>query len=232
MSASHVALHSVTRRPYRIDATVTVSKSPLDGLGSVMVVKRQRTVSEQGAPADNVYKVVSGALRTVRLLPDGRRHVANFLLPGDFFGLAEHDEYTHSVEAVADTTVIRYPRPAIERLLLTSGPASRHLLGLVCGQLSAAQDRLLLLGRKSAIERLATFLLALADRESSNRTRATAVDLPMNRGDIADYLGMTVETVSRVLTYLRRRRIIQIENVNRIVFLRRDALEDLSLGEA
>ena len=200
----------------------------LDRLGTVASIERGRVVVHAGDPAEHVFKVLSGALRAVRLLPDGRRSVTEFLLPGDYVGLAENSEYSQTIEAVADAKVTKYARRRFEAFLDSDARAGRHFFGLVCGDLTAAQDRLLLLGRKSATERVATFLLAIADRKADD---AGEVDLPMTRGDIADYLGLTIETVSREISQLRAKHIIDVVNTNRIVFTDRSALEDIGAGE-
>jgi CRP-like cAMP-binding protein len=100
----------------------------------------------------------------------------------------------------------------------------------VCKALSATQDQLLLLGRKSALERMATFLLALADRKGGKA--GADLELPMNRSDVADYLGLTIETVSRLITRLRSLKIIDTPDAHRILILEPDALRDLSAGQA
>ena len=203
--------------------------SVLDRFGARIVVARNRAVIEEGDPADHVFKVVAGALRMVRVLPDGRRHLSDFLMPDAYFGMTDTDAYTHSVEAVSDATLLWYPRHKFEAMLNGNASMSRHFLGVVSGQLAATQQRLLLLGRMTATERLATFLLGMADRKTGT---GPEVELPMNRGDIADYLGLTVETVSRGLTQLRSRRIIDLPTPNHILFLRREALEQISAGDA
>jgi CRP-like cAMP-binding protein len=206
--------------------------SPLDKVGASVAYARGRTIVEQGNPAEYVYKVVSGALRKVSLLPDGRRHIISFLMPGDFFGFAEGAEYAHTVEAVADVTLVRYSRRGFEAVLEQDPRAGRHFLGLVCKALSATQDQLLLLGRKSALERMASFLVALSERIGASHKAGAEFDLPMNRSDVADYLGLTIETVSRLVTRLRSLGIIDTPDAHRIVILKRDALEDLSSGNA
>ncbi len=204
----------------------------LDRLGSVVLANRNTAVIEEGDRAEYVFKVVAGALRTVRLLPDGRRHVANFLLPGDFFGFTETDTYTQGVEAVADATLVRYPRSSVEKVMETDPSLARRFLTMICGQLASTQDRLLLLGRKTAVERLATFLLAMAERTCTEQGDDREVDLPMSRGDIADYLGLTVETVSRVLSQLRSTKVIDLPSATHIVFLKQQALREMSAGAA
>ncbi len=205
----------------------------LDRLGSTFLCRKGQSVAQQGDRAVNVFKVVSGALRVVRLMPDGRRHIASFLMPGDFFGFADVERYGHSVEAIADSTLLRYTRSGLEGYLDRDMQARRQVFGVMCRELSAVQDHLLLLGRKTATERLATFLLAMADRRSPRGScEDRQVELPMNRSDVADYLGLRIETVCRVLADLKQRRVIDMLDVHSIVILRRDTLEDLSAGDS
>ncbi len=220
-------------RPTHLRPVPAASPSAvLDQIGTTVSYARGKTIIEEGNPAEYVYKVVTGALRKIRLLADGRRHINSFLMPGDFFGFAEGHDYSHTVEAVADVTLVRYARRGFDAVLENDPRASRHFLGLVSRTLSATQDHLLLLGRKSALERMATFLLALSDRRGADRNSGAELDLPMNRSDVADYLGLTIETVSRLITRLRSLRVIDTPDAHRIVILKRDALEDLSTDEA
>lgn len=195
----------------------------LQAIGTTLNASRGKTIVHDGDPSLYVFKLVGGALRAVRLLPDGRRCITGFRLPGDFFGFTDKAVATDSIEVLSDATLIRYPRAAFEKVLNADAPASRHFFNLLCQELCAAQDRLLMLGRKSAVERLATFLLALADRKAKVGT--SDLDLPMTRADMADYLGLTIETVSRVLSQLRSRRIIELVSTTHIVFNDRAALE-------
>lgn len=197
----------------------------LDELGTAHVVPRGKTVAEEGAPAEYVFKVVSGAFRMVRLLPDGRRSVIDFLLPGDYFGLAENSTYSHSLEVISDASFVRYPKDQLRQLLDSDPRASRRFFSLMCGQLAAAQDRLLMLSRKSAVERIASFVLAMADR---SQRKDGAIKLPMNRADVADYLGLTIETVSRTLSQLKSEKVIELPTACQIVLLDRDRLKAIS----
>lgn len=191
------------------------------------------TIIRVGDTAVSVFKVVSGVLRSVRLLPDGRRHIASFLLPGDFFGFSDTGIYSHTVEAIDDVKLLRFPRDRFEAILEADADARRCFFTLVCGELSAVQDHMLLLGRKTALERLASFLLHLADRDPTPvQGEATKVSLPMCRVDIGDYLGLTIETVSRLLSQLRRRKIIALPRSNRVLFLDREMLEAIAAGTA
>lgn len=205
----------------------------LDRMGIQVACRRGQTLVEEGNPAEYIFKVVSGALRAVRLLADGRRYVASFHMPGDFLGLGDGENYGHSIEALADATLVRYTRASFEAMLDRDPSAGRRFFGLMRKELSAAQDRLLLLGRKTAAERLASFLLTLADRKTgSNGAQNCAIELPMNRSDMADYLGLRIETVCRLLTDLKHRRVIDLPGIHSVMVLRRDLLEIESEGNA
>lgn len=206
--------------------------SSIDRLGNLQVVAGGRTIVEEGDAADHVFKVVSGALRVVRLLPDGRRSVIDFLLPGDVFGLSEDRVCSHSLEALSDASYVRYPKEQVRRLLDRDPRTAAQFLNLICAQLSAAQELMMTLCRKTAVERIASFLLSMADRSKALRMPgATTVRLPMNRADIADHLGLTIETVSRVLTQLRERSIIDIPTASQIVLRDRERLAAIGSGE-
>jgi CRP-like cAMP-binding protein len=141
--------------------------------------------------------------------------------------------YANAVEAVAPVTLMRFPRPRFESVIEADAGARRCFFTLVCGELSAVQEHMLLLSRKTALERLASFLLDLADREmGAGAGDAREVMLPMSRVDIGDYLGLTIETVSRLLSQLRRDKIIHLPRPNRVVFRDRDALEEIAAGTA
>lgn len=196
----------------------------IDLMGVRMRFSRNAEVFGEGEPAEYLYRVVSGAVRTTRLLSDGRRQIGAFLLPGDFFGLEAGDDHRFSAEAIADSVVLVVRRGAVDQLVARSCEAARELWKLTARDLQQAQDHLLLLGRKTAQERLVSFLLDMARRGCDRN----AVDLPMPRQDIADYLGLTIETVSRTLTQLENSAAIALPSARRIVLKDRDRLDDLS----
>lgn len=215
-------------RPVQSSQPADPLECELHRVGTSVAVPRGRLVAEQGSPAEYIFRVERGAARVVRQLADGRRCITRFLMPGDYFGLADNGTYKSSVEAIIDARVIRYQRTAIDRLCEQNPSASRRLLALVGRQLSAVQDSLVLVGQKSALERLSTFLLFMAERSEQDRS---VVALPMDRSDIADYLGLRIETVSRVLTALRRRKVIDLPNFHSFVILDRGALESATEGD-
>jgi CRP/FNR family transcriptional regulator len=196
----------------------------LDRVGTVMLLRRHDTLFYEGDAAECCYKVVAGTLRSCRLLADGRRHINEFLMPGDYVALEAGDTYGFTAEAVSDVTLMRYPRAAVERLMQQQPLLGKCLLGLVCGELCAAQERMLLLGRMSAVERLASFLLMMLARGGGE----DRVALPMTRSDIADFLGLTMETVSRTLGQLKSEGVIGMRGAGDIIVPDRGALEDLA----
>ncbi len=170
------------------------------------------TLFHEGDPATHVYSLTRGYLRLCKLLADGRRQITGFLVPGDFIGLAFADTYVYSAEALGPTRLCAFARTAFQDWLARTPHLEHELLGRARGELAAAQEQMLLLGRKSARERVASFLLAFARR--LGREPGETVPLPMTRTDIADYLGLTIETVSRTLSGLRREGLIELVGKN------------------
>jgi CRP/FNR family transcriptional regulator, nitrogen fixation regulation protein len=162
---------------------------------------------------------MSGTVRLAKLLADGRRHIAEFYFAGDCFGLDSLPERLFSAEAVGNATVMRYPRRATEQTLDRNPKLALGLREMSARDLANAQIRMLLLGRMSACERVATFLLDMFDRRDTR-----SLDLPMSRNDIADYLGQTVETVCRALSAFKRDGRIEIPSPHRIALRDRAAL--------
>lgn len=154
-----------------------------------------RVLFDEGDPAEWLFTLVDGVVKLFKMLPDGRRQITGFLLAGDFLGLAFFNSYAYSAEAVTDSCLCRFPRDRFLELLERHPALEKELLGRASSELAAAQEQMLLLGRKSAKERVASFLLMLARRQQA--TGRTTVALAMSRHDIADYLGLTIETVSR-----------------------------------
>jgi CRP/FNR family transcriptional regulator, nitrogen fixation regulation protein len=182
---------------------------------------RNEEIFEEGAPAKYCYFVVSGCVRTVKLMEDGRSPVGEFLLPGDLLGWGSLDEYDFSAEAVTPVKLRRYSRSMLEDFADRDRNFARRLRALTAGQLRTARERMVLLGRKTASERIATFLLEMAERVHADM--AGLIELPMSRTDMADHLGLTIETVCRGLTELRRHGTIAIERT-RIAIRDRRAL--------
>jgi CRP/FNR family transcriptional regulator, nitrogen fixation regulation protein len=192
----------------------------LERIGTRHSYQRNEEVFADGDASDDWFRVVAGTVRTCRVLADGRRHVAGFHFAGDFFGIEGLALRSMSAEAVGDVVVMRYPRKAIERLAEANPGLARRLREMAFEGLADAQERMLLLGRKTAPERVASFLLEVAQRGRRERR----VELPMSRYDIADYLGLTIETVSRTLSALKRAGAIALPSLHLVELLDRGSL--------
>jgi len=188
-------------------------------MGAMMNYPRNTEVFGENEPADYLYKVVSGSVRTYKILNDGRRQVGGFYLPGDIFGLEFAEEHSLSAEAITDAKVLVVKRSALNALAGRDSSVAQQLFALTGRELHRVQDRILLL-IKSAQERVASFLLEMAERAAQKNI----IDLPMSRQDIADYLGLTIETVSRTLTSLETAAAIEVSTSRRIVLRNRAAL--------
>jgi CRP/FNR family transcriptional regulator, nitrogen fixation regulation protein len=193
-------------------------------MGATMSYPRNSEIFGENEPADYLYKVISGSVRTYKILSDGRRQVGGFYLPGDVFGLQLGDEHAFSAEAITDAKVLVIKRSAITALAGRDPAIARELYALTGSELKRVQERILLLV-KSAQERVASFLIEMAERggEAGN-----VIELPMSRQDIADYLGLTIETVSRTLTSLESAAAIEVPSSRRIVLRNRPALNRLN----
>ena len=202
---------------------------PLMAISSLQKKAPGETVFAEGDEADSVYEVVHGMLRLYKLLPDGRRLITGFLSAGHLLGIAPEGICVYTAEALTEVTLCRYKRAAFERLIDEVPGFAKRLLAMTSHELRAAQDRMLLLGRKSATEKVASFLLLMADRHGN--VGMNEVDVPMTRSDIADFLGLTIETVSRTLTKLRQDGLIALATSARIALLDRGRLEELAAGE-
>src|SRR5579864_77527 len=174
-------------------------------------------------PAEYVYQVIQGAVRSYKLLSDGRRQIGAFHLPGDVFGLETGATHRLAMEAIIDTTVRLVKRRSLEQAAAVDVRVARKLWTMTAGDLRHAEDHMLLLGRKTAMERVATFLL-----EMDRRLAVTGLlALPMCRRDIGDYLGLTLETVSRALSQLQSQGVLGFSGARQIVLRNRQRLHTM-----
>lgn len=180
--------------------------------GFTLAVETNAAIFTEQDPADYVYVVISGAVRTSRYLGDGRRQIGAFHLPGDVFGLQCGVSHRFTAEAVVRSEVAVVRRAALEQAAERDSATARRLWSLTAHELEVLQDHVRLLSSKSAAERVGSFLLRLA-----TRTPSTVVELPMSRGDIADHLGLTLETVSRTFSQLAREETIDLPSARRVV---------------
>jgi len=190
--------------------------------------KRNETIFNEGDYAGHAYKVVSGMVRLCKHTQDGRRQIADFLLPGNFFGIMDRYEYGFSAEAVTDVVLIAYPRNQIDHLSATKPGVVSRIFAVLTDQFLSMQRHLVVLGCQNAKERVASFLLLLADRSCA--VPGERLDLPMGRQDIASHLGLTIETVCRALRELKREKAVIIPNLNQIILKDIDALRALAEG--
>ena len=198
-------------------------------LGWTLKLASGQALFHEGDPATRVFTLTKGTLKLYKLLADGRRQVTGFLHPGDFLGISVDDEHAFSAEALEESQLCWFPRARFDDFVEEQPRMERELYRMAAHELAAAQQQFVLLGRKTASERLASFLLLLAERSAlSTGTGAGMVRLPMSRSDIADYLGLTKETVSRVMSALKRDRIIRLETLEIIQILDRARLEQLA----
>ncbi len=187
--------------------------------------RKDEEIYGESEPAEYVYQVIRGAVRTYKLLNDGRRQIGAFLLPGDVFGLDSGPAHRLTAEAIVDTTVRLVKRPNLEAAAGTNVKVAHHLWIMTASELRHAEDHMLLLGRKTAMEKVATFLLEMDRR----LTRAGMLALPMCRRDIGDYLGLTLETVSRTLSQLSDQGVLVFSSARQIVLRNRQRLADMDV---
>ncbi|HVO01900.1 MAG TPA: helix-turn-helix domain-containing protein [Candidatus Cybelea sp.] len=183
-------------------------------------------------PTPFVGTVVEGSIKTFKLLPDGRQQIVGFLFPGDFIGSPTEETTQLFAEALTRVELCLFPFPAIRRLVREMPNLERRLLQLAHQDLDLARDWMLLLGRKTARERLATFLVLLIHKAEARGIEARSIALPMNRGEIADYLGLTIETVSRQFSKLKAAGLIALGHNHKVDVLDAEGLAALADGGA
>lgn len=193
--------------------------SSIDLMGATMPYGRDAEIYGEAEPADFVYRVVAGAVRTYKVLSDGRRQIGSFYLPGDVFGLETGDKHSFSAEAIADTKILVVERKALLVLAARDSEVARQLWSVTGQELKRVQDHIMVL-IKTAKERVAGFLLEMAQRQPDSND----IVLPMSRQDIADYLGITIETVSRTLAELQESASIKLTSARHVVLCNRRAL--------
>lgn len=199
-------------------------EEPLRTAGTVMHVLEGREICAEGDDTEVFFKVVSGVVRTCKFLNDGRRQIEAFHVAGEVFGFELGEERVLSAEAVGECTLISYRRRSVETLARTDEAVSRQIFQYAMQSLARAQGHSLLLGRRGAAEKVATFLLNWA----AHSTDKGVVHLAMTRQDIADYLGLTIETVSRSFSQFERDGVIALPNTRQVCLKKIQALEDIA----
>ena len=227
LTAAETAKSAVSARPSAPVRSAPFSEGPLGLTGAPMRFARNVEIYGEDEPAEYLYQVITGAVRSYRVLNDGRRQIGAFYLPGDVFGVEAGDVHLSSAEAICDAQILVIKRSAVIARAEYERNLAKQLWTLTARELQRVQEHSMVL-IKSAEERVAGFLIEMAGR----RPGAAAIDLPMSRQDIADYLGLTIETVSRTFSQLAQSGTIALENSRRVVFCNRAALNRLSGQQA
>jgi CRP/FNR family transcriptional regulator, nitrogen fixation regulation protein len=188
--------------------------------GIVMNFARSAEIFADGEASGHVYKVLSGVVRISKLLPDGRRQISAFHLPGDMFGFEAEAQHHFTAETVVASKVAAYKWSS----LLANSEASAEVLNTLLQGLRITQEHLLRVGRKNALERVAAFLIEMGERGGGG----DVVELSMPRHDIADYLGLTLETVSRMLAELKAKAAIRLKSARTVELIDRELLEAMA----
>jgi CRP/FNR family nitrogen fixation transcriptional regulator len=223
--ASPMSLNAEVLRPdaRRTSGAAAVS-DPLGVDGMRLNFSRNAEIFGEGEQAGSLYRVLKGVVRTSRILSDGRRQVAEFFLPGDMFGLEAGDEHRTSAEAVVDCEVVAVRRAPLAERAMNDSIVGHKLWSLTLHHLRRSEEHMLVLGRKNACERVAWFLIDMSTRIPA----PDRVELAMSRQDIADYLGLTIETVSRSMTQLQDEGLIELPSCRQVVLSDRASLEDMA----
>ena len=199
----------------------------LDRIGMPLLIPQNQTIFSQGEPVDHAYKIIRGVVRLCKHLPDGRRQIAQFLFPGDYFSFVTIGDHGFSAEAVVEVSLLSFSQERIERLCRDNPSLRSRLFQILSQRVCDIQNHLTVVGRQTAKERVAAFLLLLTDRVEPG---GTIVNVPMNRQDIADYLSLTMETVSRTLSRFKTAGMIAIPDQHRLELKNLDALRALADG--
>ncbi len=190
---------------------------------------RRETIVREGDPMLSFFNITSGVVKLYRSLPDGRTQIIGFRYPGEFFAISAIHRHTSTAEAVTDVEVCRFPKSRLKRLMNIFPQLQTQLLQMSCRHLAQSEDQIFLLGRKTAREKVASFLLRYSREPSQNQNgNGRYVNLPMTRTEVADFLGLTTETVSRVLANLVRENIISIGLSRSVSLIDIDSLSKIS----
>jgi CRP/FNR family transcriptional regulator len=223
--------HACPIRPLSIcNALSSDEISEIEDIMTTVNLTHGQPLFDEGDPAKHRYNITSGCLSIYKLLGDGRRQIIGFLFPGDFLGLSIEDTHAYGAEAVSKTTLCRFHRRDFDDLVERHANLEKRLFGVASDELAVAQDQMVLLGRKSAKEKVVTMLLNLSRRAKRRTGSGNPIALPMTRQDIGDYLGLTTETVSRTFTQLKTSGLVTMEPENRVRINDRGALEELAEG--
>lgn len=203
----------------------------LNAISNIYRKKPKQILCTEGDEVTNLYTIRDGAVRLSKMMPDGRRQITGFLFPGDFFGLSGRNNYPFTAEAITDVELCAFPRQKMTKLFIKLPMLGERTLEMLQDKLEAFQEQLLLLGRKNATEKLTSFLLTIHKKSGRlNKMEGKDIYLPMSRADIADFLGLTIETVSRKFSLLVKQGLIELKGSHHLKILDKKALQNLSNG--
>lgn len=218
-----------TARSLTICATLaSEDQAKMGALATTIHLQPRQMLFSEGDTADYVYNITGGSVSIAKSMADGRRQITGFLGAGDFLGVNTKTTYTVSAETLTETHLCRFPRLAFRRLLDETPCLEQRLLAVAESEIASAQEQILLLGRKTAMERIASFLLLQSARMKARGMADNPVLLPMTRAEVGDYLGLTIETVSRCFTKLRKLDVIGLPAPDRVLIRQSDRLRALS----
>ncbi len=215
----HAAMPEESTARGRVDAFERFHDIPLDPFGrlsTTLHIRRNQLIISEGDAAEGVYRVSSGVIRLYKLLPDGRRQITGFMGPGEMVGSVLCECHGYAAEAVTAATLQRVERDRLVALMDVDPVFMRSMLAATVHQLNAAQEQIFLLGLKDAVGRLSAFLCMMRSRFHGHQNDSRYIHLPMSRTDIADYLGLTIESVSRALKKLKDSRAIRVVSIKTI----------------
>jgi CRP/FNR family transcriptional regulator len=203
----------------------------LNAISNIYRKKPKQILCTEGDEVKNLYTIKDGAVRLSKMMPDGRRQITGFLFPGDFFGLSGRSKYPFTAEGITDVELCAFPRQKMTKLFIKLPMLGERTLEMMQEELESFQEQLLLLGRKNATEKLTSFLLTIHKKSGRlNKMDENDIYLPMGRADIADFLGLTIETVSRKFSVLVKQGLIELNGSHHLKILNKKTLQDLANG--
>jgi len=229
-SASGISLHTVTSRASR-PAPDTLSLADVTVASDHMAFAPRQVLYRQGDPGTHVFILKEGTARLTHLLADGRQASIGLRFEGDMLGLAPGPLHQMGAEALTAVLAWRISRRELERLFRQHSPLERHFIDLCARELATTQNQLIALSRLTAEERVAAFLISLAEAQDRRGHHGPIYDVPVTRGDVGELLGLTLETVSRAVSAFRRRGWLRPHGLHEVELLDRDALAALGAGE-
>ena len=205
-----------------------VQQNGVDGTSTVKVLAAGTNLFCEGDKSDHVYEVLEGVLRSSKVLFDGRRQIISFGYPGDILGISHDSLYHSDCEAISEVKVRVHHRNASTADYERAPEFFNLILKHAAAEMNNMQEHFMMLGRKSALEKVASFMVVLMERVGKTDGQITRFDLPMSRSDIADFLGLTIETVSRTVTILRKKGVIELPKPHEIAVLKSAGLRSLA----